>query len=40
MTISQFAEQRSSVPPDSVSEVYRMESRRIFDGLRTAGMAD
>jgi len=40
MTIGRFAEQRSSVPPDSVSEVYHRESRRILDGLRTAGMPD
>ena len=40
MTIGRFADQRSSVPPDSVSEVYHRESRRILDGLRTAGMPD
>jgi TolB-like protein len=40
MTISRFAEQRSSVPPEAVSEVYRKESARIRNGLRLAGMLD
>lgn len=39
MTVSRFAEQRSSVPPDAVSETYRLESERILRGLRLAGMA-
>jgi TolB-like protein/Flp pilus assembly protein TadD len=40
MTIAKFAKQRSSVPPDSVSETYSRESGRILNGLRTAGMPD
>ena len=40
MTIDHFAEQRSSVPLASVSEVYRRESGRILEGLRQAGMPD
>jgi len=40
MTVRRFAEQRSSVPPDAVSPVYRRESERILDGLRRAGMPD
>jgi TolB-like protein len=40
MTVSRFARQRSSVPPDAVSEVFRRESERILDGLRRAGMPD
>jgi TolB-like protein/cytochrome c-type biogenesis protein CcmH/NrfG len=40
MTVQQFAQQRSSVPPDAVSQVYRQESERILDGLRRAGMPD
>jgi adenylate cyclase len=40
MTVRRFAEQRSSVPPETVSEVYRRESGRILDGLRRAGMPD
>jgi adenylate cyclase len=40
MTIRRFVEERSSVPPDSVSEVYRRESERILEGLRCAGMPD
>ena len=40
MTVSRFAEHRSSVPPDAVSEVYRKESGRILTGLRLAGMPD
>jgi TolB-like protein/Flp pilus assembly protein TadD len=38
MTVQRFARQRSSVPPDSVSPVYRRESERILEGLRLAGM--
>jgi adenylate cyclase len=38
MTISRFAEQRSSVPPEAVSKIYRRENERIFEGLRRAGM--
>jgi TolB-like protein/Flp pilus assembly protein TadD len=38
MTVRRFAEERSSVPPNSVSPVYRRESRRILEGLRRAGM--
>src|SRR3954470_2732155 len=40
MTVRRFSEQRSSVPPEAVSEVYRRENERILDGLRRAGMAD
>ena len=40
MTVRRFAEQRSSVPPDAVSDVYRRESERILEGLRRAGMPD
>ena len=40
MTIQQFARQRSSVPPDAVSQIYREESRRILEGMRLAGMPD
>ena len=40
MTVQRFAEQRSSVPPDAVSPVYRQESQRILEGLRRAGMPD
>lgn len=40
MTVQRFARQRSSVPPDAVSQVYRDESRRILEGLRRAGMPD
>jgi TolB-like protein/Flp pilus assembly protein TadD len=40
MTVQRFAEQRSSVPPGAVSQVYRQESQRILDGLRRAGMPD
>ncbi|HUB11125.1 MAG TPA: tetratricopeptide repeat protein [Acetobacteraceae bacterium] len=39
MTVRDFAEHRSSVPPESVSDVYRRESARILDGLRLAGMS-
>jgi TolB-like protein/Tfp pilus assembly protein PilF len=38
MTVHRFARQRSSVPPDAASEVYRRESERILEGLRRAGM--
>jgi adenylate cyclase len=38
MTIGRFAEERSSVPIDAVSQTYRTESARIFEGLRLAGM--
>jgi Flp pilus assembly protein TadD len=40
MTVHRFARQRSSVPPDAVSGVYRQESERILEGLRLAGMPD
>jgi adenylate cyclase len=40
MTVSRFAERRSSVPPEAVSEAYRKESERILKGLRLAGMPD
>jgi TolB-like protein/Flp pilus assembly protein TadD len=40
MTIARFDEQRSSVPPDAVSDIYRRESERILEGLRRAGMPD
>lgn len=40
MTVRRFARQRSSVPPDAVSDVYRRESERILEGLRRAGMPD
>jgi TolB-like protein/Flp pilus assembly protein TadD len=40
MTVQRFAEQRSSVPPAAVSQVYRQESQRILEGLRRAGMPD
>jgi adenylate cyclase len=40
ITVRRFAEQRSSVPPDAVSPVYRRETGRILEGLRRAGMAD
>ncbi len=40
MTIQRFARQRSSVPPDAVSQIYREESRRILEGMRLAGMPD
>jgi TolB-like protein/class 3 adenylate cyclase/tetratricopeptide (TPR) repeat protein len=38
MTIERFATERSSVPLDVVSPVYRRETERIFHGLRRAGM--
>jgi adenylate cyclase len=40
MTVQRFAEQRSSVPPGAVSQIYRQESQRILEGLRRAGMPD
>jgi adenylate cyclase len=40
MTVQRLAEQRSSVPPGAVSQVYRQESQRILEGLRRAGMPD
>jgi len=40
MTVRRFAQQRSSVPPERVSPVYRQESERILEGLRRAGMPD
>ncbi len=40
MTVRHFAEQRSSVPSDAVSPIYRRESGRILEGLRRAGMPD
>jgi TolB-like protein len=40
MTVHRFARQRSPVPPDAVSGVYRQESERILEGLRLAGMPD
>ena len=40
MTVDRFARQRSSVPPDAVSQIYRRESERILEGLRRAGMPD
>ena len=40
MTVPRFAEERSSVPIDRVSPVYRRESQRIMEGLRLARMPD
>ena len=40
MTVRRFAQQRSSVPPEAVSPVYRQETERILEGLRRAGMPD
>ena len=40
MTVERFAGERSSVPLDVVSPVYRREIERIFDGLRRAGMQE
>jgi predicted ATPase/Flp pilus assembly protein TadD len=40
MTVRRFAAERSSVPLDAVSPVYRRESERILEGLRRAGMPD
>jgi hypothetical protein len=40
MTISRFAQQRSSVPAEAVSRIYRRENEQILDGLRRAGMPD
>ena len=39
MTVRRFAAERSSVPLDAVSPVYRRESERILEGLRLAGDA-
>jgi predicted ATPase len=38
MTVERFAAERSSVPLDVVSPVYRREIERISEGLRRAGM--
>jgi TolB-like protein/Flp pilus assembly protein TadD len=40
MTVSRFARQSSSVPPEAVSRTYRRENEQILDGLRRAGMPD
>jgi TolB-like protein len=40
MTVQRFAQQRSSVPPDAVSRTYRVESTRVLEGLRLAGMLE
>src|SRR5262249_36536042 len=40
MTVRRFAEERSSVPLDEVSPIYRRETERILEGLRRAGMKD
>jgi hypothetical protein len=40
MTVRRFAAERSSVPLDAVSPVYRRESERILEGLRRAGMPE
>jgi tetratricopeptide (TPR) repeat protein len=40
MTVPRFAEERSSVPLEATSAVYRRESERILEGLRRAGMPD
>jgi TolB-like protein/Flp pilus assembly protein TadD len=40
MTVQRFAQQRSSVPPEAVSRIYRQEIGRILEGLRLAGMPD
>jgi tetratricopeptide (TPR) repeat protein len=40
MTVRRFAKERSSVPVDAVSLVYRRENERILEGLRRAGMPD
>jgi TolB-like protein/Flp pilus assembly protein TadD len=40
MTIRRFVQERSSVPPDSVSLIYRRENEQILNGLRRAGMPD
>jgi predicted ATPase/TolB-like protein/tetratricopeptide (TPR) repeat protein len=40
MTVRRFTEERSSVPPEATSAVYRRESERIREGLRRAGMPE
>jgi hypothetical protein len=40
MTVRRFAEERSSVPLEATSAVYRRECERILDGLRLVGMPD
>src|SRR5262249_33763273 len=40
VTVRRFAEERSSVPLDEVSPIYRRENERILEGLRRAGMKD
>jgi predicted ATPase/TolB-like protein/Tfp pilus assembly protein PilF len=40
VTVRRFAEERSSVPLDEVSPIYRRETERILEGLRRAGMED
>jgi tetratricopeptide (TPR) repeat protein len=40
MTVRRFTQQRSSVPPDAVSQTYRRQGERILEGLRRAGMPD
>ncbi|MBV8089068.1 MAG: AAA family ATPase, partial [Alphaproteobacteria bacterium] len=40
MTVERFAGERSSVPLDIASPVYRREIERILDGLRRAGMPE
>jgi tetratricopeptide (TPR) repeat protein len=40
MTVRRFAAERSSVPLDAVSPIYRRESERILEGLRRAGMPE
>jgi predicted ATPase len=40
MTVRRFAEERSSVPLEATSAVYRRENERILEGLRLAGMPD
>jgi TolB-like protein/cytochrome c-type biogenesis protein CcmH/NrfG len=38
ITIKRFVEERSSVPLDAVSPIYRRENERILDALRRAGV--
>jgi TolB-like protein/cytochrome c-type biogenesis protein CcmH/NrfG len=40
ITVRRFVAERSSVPLEAVSPVYRRESERILEGLRLAGMPD
>jgi tetratricopeptide (TPR) repeat protein len=40
ITVRRFAKERSSVPLDATSAVYRRESERILEGLHLAGMPD